>query len=107
MTARALTDVPHILLDEQGRAWVDDTNVKVIEVVLDKIGFGMTPEEIHGEHYGRLALAQIHAALGFYYDHQVEFDAEIERQTKEVERLRADSLDAPVRQKLRALGKVS
>ena len=85
----------------------DNTKVKVIEVVLDKIGFGMTPEEIHGEHYGRLALAQIHAALGFYYDHQVEFDAEIERQTKEVERLRADSLDAPVRQKLRALGKVS
>jgi hypothetical protein len=25
---------PHVRLDDQGRAWVDDANVKVIEVVL-------------------------------------------------------------------------
>ncbi len=97
---------PHILLDEQGRAWVDDTNVKVIEVVLDKIGYGLTPEEIYEEHYHHLSLAQIHAAFTFYYDHQAEFDAEIERQTKMVEKLREESLDSPVRQKLRALGKL-
>jgi uncharacterized protein (DUF433 family) len=94
------------LLDEQGRAWVDDTNVKVIEVVLDKIGFGMTPEEIHEEHYRRLSLAQVHAALAYYYDHQADFDAEVERQAKEVEQLRDESLDSPIRQKLRTLGKL-
>jgi hypothetical protein len=32
--------VPHIRLDEQGRPWVDDTNVKVIEVVLDHFACG-------------------------------------------------------------------
>jgi uncharacterized protein (DUF433 family) len=95
----------HIVLDDHGRGWIDDTNVKVIEVVLDKLGWGLSPEEIHEAH-PHLSLAQIHAAFSYYYDHQAEYDAEIARQTEEVERLRAASLDSPGRQKLRALGKI-
>lgn len=96
----------HILLDEQGRAYIDDTNVKVIEVVLDKLGYGLSPEEILAEHPGIFTLAQIHAAFSYYYDHQTEFDAEIERQIKEVEAARMQTLDSPGRRKLRALGKI-
>jgi uncharacterized protein (DUF433 family) len=96
----------HILLDEQGRAWIDATNVKVIEVVLDKLGYGYGPEEIIAAYPGTFTLAQIHAAFSYYYDHQAEFDAEIEWWDKECERLRAESLNSPVRQKLRALGKI-
>ncbi|MGH8056756.1 MAG: DUF433 domain-containing protein, partial [Candidatus Entotheonellia bacterium] len=51
----------HIYLDDRGVAWLDDTNVKVIEVVLDKLAHGSSPEEIHFQHHG-LSLAQIHAA---------------------------------------------
>lgn len=94
----------HIFLDEKGRAWIDDTNVKVIEVVLDKLGFGLSPEEIHEEHPG-LSLAQVHAALAYYYDHKEEFDKEIERQSQEVEALRsAVGRDTPLHRKLRAAG---
>ena len=100
------TPTAHIRLDDRGRAWVDDTNVKVIEVVLDKLAYGWTPEQIAEQHYYRLSLAQIHAAFSYYYDHQAEFDAEIERQVKEVDALRAQTLDSPGRQKLRALGKI-
>ena len=96
----------HILLDEQGRAWIDDPNVKVIEVVLDKLGSGYSPEEILAAYPGTFTLAQIHAAFSYYYDHQAEFDAEIEWWNKECERLRAESLDSPCRQKLRAMGKI-
>src|SRR5690349_18524544 len=96
----------HILLDEQGRAWIDDTNVKVIEVVLDKLGWGLSPEEIFAEYPGHFTMAQIHAAFSYYYDHQAQFDAEIDWWNKEYERLRAESLDSPGRQKLRALGKI-
>ena len=35
---RTATPMPHIWLDERGRAWIDETNVKVIEVVLDTLG---------------------------------------------------------------------
>ena len=95
----------HIVLDDKGRAWIDDTNVKVIEVVLAKLGYEMSPEEMHVE-YPHLSLAQIHAALSYYYDHKAEYDAEMERQEKEYERLRAESLNSPLRQKLRAMGKI-
>src|SRR4051794_25422311 len=100
------TPMPHIWLDDRGVAWVDDTNVKVIEIVLDHLE-GLSPAEIRYQHYNQYSLAQIHAALTYYYDHQAEFDAEIARQEKEYEELRAKSLiNDPIRQKLRELGKI-
>jgi uncharacterized protein (DUF433 family) len=95
---------PHILLDERGRGWIDDTNVKVIEVALEKIAYGYTPEQMMEQHPGTFTLAQLHAALAYYYDHQAEYDAEIERQAREAEEMRAQNLNAPIRQKLRSLG---
>ncbi len=97
---------PHIFLDEQGRGWIDDRNVKVIEVVLDKIAGGLTPEQMVEEHYGHLSLAQIHAALCWYYDHQAEYDAEIERQDRECQALWEANRDSPIRRKLREMGKI-
>lgn len=94
----------HVYLDDEGRAWIDDTNVKVLEVVLDKVAYGWSAEEIHVQHDRYLSLAQIDAALAYYYDHQAEFDDQIERDDREVELLRQQSLDSPVRQKLRAKG---
>jgi uncharacterized protein (DUF433 family) len=99
------TATAHIHLDERGVAWVDDTNVKVIEVVLDKLAYGWSAEEIHLQHPD-LSMAQIHAALSYYYDQQSAFDAEIERQLREVEALSAQAEDSPVRQRLRSLGKL-
>ena len=96
--------VSHIWLDEKGVAWIDDTNVKVIEVAMERRATGMSPDEMVFQHYDNLSLSQIHAALAYYYDHQAEFDAEIERQAREYEALRARSLDSPGRQRLRALG---
>lgn len=96
----------HIWVDDRGIAWVDDTNVKVIEVALDKIACDLSPEQMVSEHYGHLSLAQIHAALAWYYDHQPEFDAEIERQYQDSERMRSGAMNSPLRQKLRAIGKV-
>jgi uncharacterized protein (DUF433 family) len=99
------TTTAHIHLDEWGRAWIDDTNTKVIEVVLDKMAYGWSPEETHVQH-PHLSLAQIHAALSYYYDHQAAFDAEIDRQLQEVDALRAQVENSPIRQRLRALGKL-
>jgi len=95
----------HIYLDDRGVAWIDDTNVKVIEVVLDRLAYGLSPEETHFQH-PYLSLAQIHAALSYYYDHQDELDVEIERQLREVEALAAQVSDSPVRRRLRAAGKL-
>lgn len=101
----ATTATAHIYLDDRGVAWIDDTNVKVIEVVLDKLAHGSSPEEIHFQH-PHLSLAQIHAALSHYYDHQEAFDAEIERDLAEVEDMTALASDSPLRKRLRAIGKL-
>jgi len=96
----------HIRLDAEGKAWIDDTNVKVVEVVLDHVAYAWSPEAIHIQH-PHLSLAQIHAALAYYYDHKAEFDAAIERQHQEYEAVRAvQGNDTPLHRKLRAAGKV-
>jgi uncharacterized protein (DUF433 family) len=103
---RTATPTAHIWLDEQGRAWIDDTNGKVIEIAGDLIGQGYTAEQMYEAHGGHYSMAQIHAALSYYYDHKEEFDAEIERQDQEFLRLREENKDSPVMRKLRALGKI-
>jgi uncharacterized protein (DUF433 family) len=93
----------HIRLDDNGVAWVDDTNVKVVEVAREKLAHGFSPEEMVYQHYGNLTLAQVHAALAYYYDHQAAFDTQIEQELKEYER-RAKAADTPGRERLRSLG---
>lgn len=93
----------HISLDDRGVAWIDGTNVKVIEVVVDRVAWQWGPEAIQLQH-PHLSLAQIHAALAYYYDHQAEFDAQMARDTQEVEALRAQAGESPVAKRLRAAG---
>ena len=89
----------HIEIDERGVAWIDDTKVKVIEVAIDKLAHGSSPEEMHFQ-YPHLSLAQIHAALAYYYDHQAEMDAEIRTRWAEADELAAQVSDQSLRQRL-------
>ena len=91
--------VSHICRDEKGVAWIDETKVKVIEVVLDHLAYGWSAEEIHFQH-PHLSMAQIHAALSYYYEHQAELDEEIERQFREVKGLEAQKSNPFSRQML-------
>ena len=101
----SVTETRHIRLDPAGIAWIDDTNVKVIEVVLDKIAHGSSAEEMHFQ-YPHLSLAQIYAALSYYHDHRADFDAEIERQLKEVDALASKAGESPARKRLRDAGQL-
>jgi uncharacterized protein (DUF433 family) len=95
--------INHIRLDDKGRAWIDDTRIKVIEVAMDHLAHGWSAEEIHRQHPD-ISLAQAHAALAFYYDHQAEFDRAIAESATAAEKLAAGSLDSAGRRKLRAMG---
>ena len=92
----------YIEIDENQVAWIADTKVKVIEVAVDKLAHGSSPEEMHFQ-YPHLSMSQIHAALAYYYDHQEEFDAQILRDLREVNELAAKNANSPLRQKLRSL----
>ena len=91
-----------IEIDEKGIPWITGANTKVVEVVLDKMAHGWSPEEIHRQH-PHLSLAQIHAALSYYYDHQAEVDADIERRDRYVEELREQQPDSPLRKRLQKI----
>lgn len=93
--------MPHIWLDEKGRAWIDDTNVKVIEVVLDHLAYGWSAEEIQRQHPD-FSPAQAYAALAYYYDHKAEFDRQIEDSLRQAEALASEASDLPLLRRLRA-----
>jgi uncharacterized protein (DUF433 family) len=95
----------HVRVDDSGVAWIDDTNVKVIEVVVDKLAHQASPEEMHLQ-LPHLSLAQIHAALSYYYDHQGEFDAEIARQLDNLDALLSSRGESPLLAKLRKTGRL-
>jgi uncharacterized protein (DUF433 family) len=90
-----------IEIDEKGIPWISGANTKVIEVVLDKMAHDSSPEQMHVQ-YPHLSLAQIHAALSYYYEHQAELDADIERRDREVEALKAQQTNPLTRQELEA-----
>lgn len=77
----------------------------MIEVVLDYLAYGWSPEEMHCQHPD-LTLAQIHAAFAYYYDNQAGFDREIETGLTRANAAAAKAGDSPVRQRLRRLGKL-
>ena len=96
------TVASQIEIDGQGVAWIVGANTKVIEVILDKLAYGWSPEEIHFQH-PRLSLAQIHSALAYYYENREKIDAEIERDYQEAKSLRSKLSNPQLHQKLRAL----
>lgn len=80
-TAAKATGYPHIVKEPGycgGKAAIDNTRVRVNNVAwLHKQG--RTTAEIQ-ESYPDLNLAQVHAALTYYYDHVDEIEAEFARE---------------------------
>lgn len=96
----------HIVIDERGRAWIEGTGTKVVQVVMDKLAWGWDAEQIHRQ-YPHLPLAKIHAALSYYYDHRAAIDAEIGRMDREAKAMRAGAGESPLAKGLRAQGNPS
>jgi uncharacterized protein (DUF433 family) len=91
-----------IELDDRGIAWIAGTKVKVVEVVLDKMAYGSSPEEIHFQH-PNLSLAQIHGALTYYYENQAVLDEQIKRGLEESDKLAVEVSDSSFRRRLNHL----
>ncbi len=91
-----------IELDDQGRAWIAGTGVKVKEIVLDKLAWGWDADEIHRNH-PNLSLAQVHAAFSWYYDNKKALDAQIAKDEADVERMVAEVSDPAFRSRLARL----
>ncbi len=80
------TKYEHVILNEDNVPIIADTNTKVIELILDKIAYGWSPEERRFQH-PYLTLGQIYSALAYYSDHQEVLDRVIEQQLKHVDQM--------------------
>lgn len=88
---KALT-YPHIVSTKDvcgGKPCIEGTRIRVMDVVALS-SQGLSPAEII-DAYPRLTLAQVHAALTYYYDNQEEIDAETERAREAEEVFRRDA----------------
>jgi len=101
--AAAPISTGEITFDERGRPLIAGTTMKVIELVAEHLAYGWSPEELKYQH-PYLSMGQVYAALTYYWNHQQEIDQEIAVLNQEYDRLRAASLDSPVRRRLKAQG---
>ena len=94
-----------IEVDAMGVAWIVGANTKVKEVVLDKLAYGWSAEEMHFQH-PNLSMAQIHASLAYYYENQNQLDEEIRRDLDDVDQIFVQSESSALRSKLQSLRKM-
>lgn len=93
---QAATRYDHITLNDHGTPVIAQTGFKVVMLVAAQRAHGYSPEELHFQ-YPQLSMAQIHSALAYYWDHQPEMDAEIERRATDAEKIQARTLGRGVR----------
>jgi uncharacterized protein (DUF433 family) len=95
------TGYQHIVVDDTGVPYIAGTTMKVVELVLDQIAYGWSPDELRFQH-PYLSLGQIHSALAYYWDHKDELDQDIARRQERVAELRRITPIAPLAARLNA-----
>jgi uncharacterized protein (DUF433 family) len=103
VTSGTQTTYEHVEIDPHGAPIVSGTTMKVVELVTAQRAYGWSPEELHFQH-PYLTLGEIHSALAYYWDHQQELDADIERRWKFAEKARREAAPSPLMERLRAQG---
>jgi uncharacterized protein (DUF433 family) len=95
------TRYEHIILNESQVPIISGTNLKVVELVLDHLAYGWSPEELHFQH-PTLSMGQIHSALAYYWDHKAEIDQDIERRLQLVDHFQQTTPESPLANQLKA-----
>lgn len=101
LTAR--TKYEHILVNEAGIPTIAGTDIKVLELVLERTAYGWSPEELQYQH-PFLSLGQIYSALAYYYDHQEDIDKDIEQRLQRIDHIQKGKGPSPLAARLKAKG---
>ena len=97
------TKYEHVVLDETKAPIIARTNMKVIELVLEKTAYGWSPEELHFQH-PYLGLGQIYSALAYYWDHKEMLDKDVEERLKRVNQIQKATEPTPLEDRLKSKG---
>ncbi len=97
-------DTPRIVREPGvcgGKPRIDGHRVKVAHVAICHERMGMSADEIATAHPS-ISLAQIHAALAYYFDHKAEIDADIEEGERFAAAMKAETPPSRLRKLLEA-----
>ncbi len=86
-TTERITRVPGIC---GGRACIAGHRVRVLDVVIWHEHQGLAPDEIVSQ-IPSITLADVHAALAYYYDHREEIQEEIRIEREQAEEFRRNN----------------
>ena len=90
----------HIQIDpDTSRPCIAGTGIRVWDVFVQHERLGKSPDEIIAA-YPHLTLADVHAALAYYWDHKAEIDQQMKEADEFIEQLRSVSGSGPLARKL-------
>jgi uncharacterized protein (DUF433 family) len=92
---------PHIDINATGDPVISGSDTKVILIAIDRLAHHWDANEIQRQR-PHLTLGQIHSALAYYYDHEIEMNQLIENQLEREDKLLAKLGDSRIRSKLLA-----
>jgi uncharacterized protein (DUF433 family) len=77
--------------------------VRVAQIVMDYLAHGWSADEMC-RHHPDLTLAEAHAAMAYYFDHQDEIDSEIRAEWEQAQKERVQGQRSPFYIRMRAKG---
>jgi uncharacterized protein (DUF433 family) len=89
----------HVKMNAKGCPVIGGTSMKVTELIVEKMAYGWSAEELHFQH-PHLTLGQIHSALAYYWDHTEELDEDIAKRLNAVKALQSRSALSPLVRRL-------
>ncbi|MEQ8191450.1 MAG: DUF433 domain-containing protein [Candidatus Eremiobacterota bacterium] len=97
------TGYEHIVVGDDMVPMISGTTTKVIELVMEHIAYGWSPEEIHLQH-SYLSLGKIYSALGYYWDHVEQLNQDIAQRMQTVDEMQQGMKSSLLKQRLKARG---
>lgn len=92
---------PHVEQDAAGIPIIAGTTMKVVELVMAQHAHGWSPEELSFQ-FPHLSMAQVHAALAYYWDNQHALDADIAHRSQVAGGLGKAARQSPLARRLAA-----
>ncbi len=89
----------HIELNADGVPIISGTTMKVVELVGFNVHQNWDAPELHRQ-LPYLTLGQIHSALSYFHDHEIEIREDLARREQLAEDIRREMGVSPIRQKL-------
>jgi len=95
----------HIEIDDDGTVRVAGSRIKVIHLVMERTANGWSADELQ-QNFPHLTLAEVYAALTYYYDNKSECDAHIEASSRFADEMRTSTPPGPFVERMRREGRI-